>query len=369
MLKLIQNLDGIYQTMEEENKLKPSIDGSAFESYVSDQNTKTTLATGQTDLGQQTQSILQRDTGGQLTYDPASQSFKRTGEKESNIGVSNITDISSTGQQTTPGETPFDKVARITAMTPTGTGTSGIDQNQIDRALALQEKQQRMGSLMQTADLGLKAYRTFKGLSSGTGGISSVLTGGGFGGGTTPLTGGTFGGSSFMSGAGGIGAAGALGFGVTKLLGGTKKQATTAGIGSSIGMAVGGPVGGVVGGVIGKVFGCFLPDTLISMTDGSKKKIIDIELKDNVAIGGFVFATGKFLVNDIYDYKNIKVSGSHLVNENGNWLKVEDSKLAKLISTEDTVVYTLGTKNRRILINDTLFTDYFDIDEQQKMAS
>ena len=45
------------------------------------------------------------------------------------------------------------------------------------------------------------------------------------------------------------------------------------------------------------------------MTDGSKKKIIDIELKDNVAIGGFVFATGKFLVNDIYDYKNIKVSG------------------------------------------------------------
>ena len=371
MLRLIQNLDGVYQTMEEENKIKPNIDGSAFESYVSDQNKKTTLATGQTDLGQQTENILKRDTGGQLQYDPSTQSFKRTGEKETDVGVSKITDIASTtGQQTIPGETPFDKVAKITAMTPMGTGTTpGIDKSQIDRALALQEKQQRMGSLMQTADLGLKAYRTFKGLSGGTGSVSNILTGGGFGGATTPLTGGTFSGGSFMSGAGGIGAAGALGFGVTKLLGGTKKQATTAGIGSSIGMAVGGPVGGVVGGVIGKVFGCFLPDTLISMADGSKKKIIDIELKDDVAIGGFVFATGKFLVNDIYDYKNIKVSGSHLVNENGNWLKVEDSKLAKLISTEDTVVYTLGTKNRRILINDTLFTDYFDIDEQQKMAS
>jgi hypothetical protein len=153
------------------------------------------------------------------------------------------------------------------------------------------------------------------------------------------------------------------------MLGGTQKQNRMAGIGSAVGMAVGGPVGGVVGGVLGKVVGCFLPDTLISMADGSKKKIIDIELKDNIAVGGFVFATGKFLVNDLYDYKGVKVSGSHLVNEKGNWIKVEDSKLSKLISTDDTVVYTLGSKNRRILINDILFTDYFDIDEQQKMAS
>ena len=362
MLSLVKDkITGLYQTVQQSQPTNPVIDTSGYEAYTGNQ--KTSLATGQTDLGQQTQSILQRDTGGQLSYDPTTQSFKRTGEKESNIGVSNITDISSTGQQTTPGETPFDKVARITAMTPMGTGTSGIDQSQIDRALALQEKQQRMGSLMQTADLGLKAYRTFKGISGG--GLSIPGTTGPI----TPLTGGSFGGSTFMSGAGGAAVAGGLGYGVSKILGGSAKQNRTAGIGSSVGMAVGGPVGGVVGGVIGTVIGCFLPDTLISMTDGSKKKIIDIELKDNVAIGGFVFATGKFLVNDIYDYKNIKVSGSHLVNENGNWLKVKDSKLAKLISTEDTVVYTLGNKNRRILINDTLFTDYFDIDEQQKMAS
>ena len=367
MLNLVQNSLGVYESILKENKEKPTIDNSAFEAYTGDK--KTSLATGQTDLGQQTQDILKREGTGQLTYDPTTQSFKKTGDQQAEVGVSKITDISSTGQQTTPGETPFDKVARIAAMTG-GTSTGGgINQSQIDRALALQEKQQRMGSLMQTADLGLKAYRTFKGLSGGTGG-SSILTGGGFGGGTTPLTGGSFGGSTFMtSGAGGAAVAGGLGYGVSKLLGGNAKENRAAGVGSAIGMAVGGPVGGFVGGAIGRVFGCFLPDTLVSMADGSKKKIIEIELKDNVAIGGFVFATGKFLVNDIYDYKGIKVSGSHLVNENGNWLKVEDSKLAKLISTEDTVVYTLGTKNRRILINDTLFTDYFDIDEQQKMAS
>jgi hypothetical protein len=31
--------------------------------------------------------------------------------------------------------------------------------------------------------------------------------------------------------------------------------------------------------------------------------------------GGKVFATGKFLVENLHDYKGIKVSGSHMVNE------------------------------------------------------
>ena len=365
-LSLIRDkITGIYKTIQQDSPKSPVIDTSGYEAYTNAKKSELATGAGATGaLGEQTESLLQRDTGGQLTYDAATQSFKKTGDAQANVGVGKITDISTTAQATKPGETPFDKVARITAMTPMGTQQTGpgFDQGQIDRALDLQERQQKMGSLLQTADLGLKAYRAYKGL--GTGGTVMGTTGP-----ITPLTGGSFGGSTFMSGAGGIAAAGGIGYGVSKMLGGTQKQNRMAGVGSAVGMAVGGPVGGVVGGVIGKVFGCFLPDTLVSMADGSKKKIIDIELKDNVAIGGFVFATGKFLVNDIYDYKGIKVSGSHLVNEKGNWLRVEDSKISKLISTEDTVVYTLGTKNRRILINDILFTDYFDIDEQQKMAS
>ena len=371
MLQLVKNkITGLYETIQKDSPKNPVIDTSGYEAYTNTKKSELATGAGATGaLGEQTESLLQRDTGAQLTYDPTTQSFKKTEDAQSNIGVSKITDMSSTGQQTAPGETPFDKVARITAMTPMGTQQTGqgFDQSLINRALDLQEKEQKMGSILQSADLGLKAYRAYKGLST-TGG-SSILTGGGFGGGTTPLTGGSFGGSTFMSGAGGAAVAGGMGYGVSKMLGGTQKQNRMAGFGSAAGMAVGGPIGGVVGGVIGQVIGCFLPDTLISMADGSKKKIIDIELKDNIAIGGFVFATGKFLVNDLYDYKGVKVSGSHLVNEDGNWIKVENSKLSKLISTDDTVVYTLGSKNRRILINDILFTDYFDIDEQQKMAS
>ena len=54
---------------------------------------------------------------------------------------------------------------------------------------------------------------------------------------------------------GGVGAAGALGYTVSRALGGDKKESTAAGAGAAIGTAVGGPVGGVVGGVIGKVIG------------------------------------------------------------------------------------------------------------------
>jgi len=120
MLKLLQNLDGVYQTMEEENKIKPSIDGSAFEAYVGDQ--KTTLATGvgaTADLGQQTESILQRDTGGQLTYDPTSQSFKRTGEETKKVNFGQLP--TTTDTSATPDSKQSDPIAvaqRIAQMTP-----------------------------------------------------------------------------------------------------------------------------------------------------------------------------------------------------------------------------------------------------------
>ena len=138
--------------------------------------------------------------------------------------------------------------------------------------------------------------------------------------------------------------------------------------GAAIGTAVGGPVGGVVGSIIGGILGCFLPDTEITMADGSKKKIIDIELKDNIKVGGNVFATAKFLVTNLYDYKGVKVSGSHMVNENNKWMRVEDSNIAKSLGNDEHVVYTLGTQNRRIVINDILFTDYFEIDEKEELV-
>jgi hypothetical protein len=112
---------------------------------------------------------------------------------------------------------------------------------------------------------------------------------------------------------------------------------------------------------------CFLPDTLVTMADGSTKKIIDVDIGDEVAEGGKVFATGKFLNNELYDYKGVKVSGSHMVNEDGVWMRIRDTKHGKPLGDDEHIVYVFGSENRRILINNILFTDYFETKEQEKL--
>ena len=115
--------------------------------------------------------------------------------------------------------------------------------------------------------------------------------------------------------------------------------------------------------------GCFLAGTLISMADGSQKPVEQVDLKDEVAVGGYVFATGKFLINDLFDYNGIKVSGSHMVKEDGAGTRVADSRFGKSLGDDEHTVYVFGTENRRIIINNTEFTDYFDGFEQQGLET
>ena len=115
--------------------------------------------------------------------------------------------------------------------------------------------------------------------------------------------------------------------------------------------------------------GCFLKGTQVTMADGSTKAIEQVDLGDKVAEGGKVFATGKFLVDNLHDYRGIKVSGSHMVNEDGNWTRVEDSKHGKALGDEEHTVYVFGAENRRILINNILFTDYFEVKEKDKLLN
>tara|TARA_R110002020_G_scaffold74513_1_gene190552 strand:+ start:546 stop:3950 length:3405 start_codon:yes stop_codon:yes gene_type:complete len=121
------------------------------------------------------------------------------------------------------------------------------------------------------------------------------------------------------------------------------------------------------GGGGGNNDGCFAKGTLITMQDDSKKPVEQIDIGDEVAVGGTVFAVGRFLINNLYDYEGIKVSGTHMVNENDTWVRVQDSKKAKFESDDDIVVYIFGSENRRIVINNTLFTDYFEVTEQEKL--
>jgi hypothetical protein len=113
--------------------------------------------------------------------------------------------------------------------------------------------------------------------------------------------------------------------------------------------------------------GCFIKGTLVTMADGSTKPVEQVDLGDEVAEGGSVFAVGRFLNTELYDYKGIKVSGSHMVNENGTWMRVKDTKHGKSLGNDLNTVYVFGSENRRILINGILFTDYFEVNEQDKL--
>jgi hypothetical protein len=102
---------------------------------------------------------------------------------------------------------------------------------------------------------------------------------------------------------------------------------------------------------------CFDPSTPIQMSDGSTKKIKNIQLGDNTK-GGEVTGVFQFKASDeIHDYKGVTVAGSHYVKEDGRFIMVKDSPLAVKID-KIPVVYSLDTTGRRIFINDIEFADY-----------
>ena len=136
---------------------------------------------------------------------------------------------------------------------------------------------------------------------------------------------------------------------------------TAAGFGDSQGGSSSG--GGGSGG------GCFIAGTMITMADGSLKPVEQVDIGDTVSVGGKVFATGKFLIDNLYDYNGIKVSGTHMVKEDGAWVRVEDSRIGRSLGDDEVIVYVFGNENRRIIINNTEFTDYFELSEQQELVN
>jgi len=137
---------------------------------------------------------------------------------------------------------------------------------------------------------------------------------------------------------------------------------TSAGFGNAEGGSTSGSAGSGGGG-------CFIAGTMISMADGTLKPVEQVDIGDVVSVGGKVFATGKFLINNLYDYNGIQVSGTHMVKEDGAWTRVEDSRQGISLGDDDVIVYVFGNENRRIIINGTEFTDYFELSEQQELIN
>jgi len=131
----------------------------------------------------------------------------------------------------------------------------------------------------------------------------------------------------------------------------------------------GNPNGNTSSGSGGSGGGCFIAGTMISMQDGTFKPVEQVDIGDEVSVGGKVFATGKFLIDNLYDYNGIQVSGTHMVKEDGAWTRVEDSRMGVSLGDDEVIVYVFGNENRRIIIDATEFTDYFELSEQQELTN
>lgn len=103
---------------------------------------------------------------------------------------------------------------------------------------------------------------------------------------------------------------------------------------------------------------CFPGSTLINLENNNTKPIRDIRIGEKIQNN---VVTGKLYIkpqlSDIYNYNGVLVSGSHLIFEEDEWIRIQDSKKAHLniINTE---LYCLITSNNTIHINNDIFRDY-----------
>lgn len=126
---------------------------------------------------------------------------------------------------------------------------------------------------------------------------------------------------------------------------------------------------GGVSYVVRQVF-CFAAGTPITMEDGTKKPIEDVAIFDKCDKGGMVDGTGVVLSYDVYDYKGVKVTGSHAVYEDDKWIRVQDSPIAVPIKLDEPIkTYIVNNENHILMVGDIRFADYGEVTDSEGMTA
>ena len=121
-------------------------------------------------------------------------------------------------------------------------------------------------------------------------------------------------------------------------------------------------------GPIGSVgrFLCFDGNTEINILNGLTTKIKNIRIGDTLSNNRRVISTLEFSSDDVdmYNYNDVIVSGTHLVNENNEWIRIEDSNLSnKIDSYQNSKIYCLITTDNIIEIGNNVFRDYIELND------
>ena len=111
---------------------------------------------------------------------------------------------------------------------------------------------------------------------------------------------------------------------------------------------------------------CFDKNTLLTMNDGTEKRIIDIEVGEKLMNNNMV--TAKMQVptkgSQMYNLNNIVVSDSHMVKEGNKWIRVSKHfKAKKLPEYKEEYLYCLNTESKEIHLNGNIFSDWDEMNE------
>jgi len=119
---------------------------------------------------------------------------------------------------------------------------------------------------------------------------------------------------------------------------------------------------------------CFDKNTLLLMNNGSYKKIIDVDVGEVLHNCSTITAKMELDASNLqmFTLYDVIVSESHTVKYNDVWIKVADHPDAVKIETyNEPFIYCLNTDTKEIIINETIFTDWDEIydDELEKVIN
>lgn len=115
---------------------------------------------------------------------------------------------------------------------------------------------------------------------------------------------------------------------------------------------------------------CYASGTLMAMADGSWKPVEDIDLGDDMMLGGRVTATGRALaLDEVYKYKGQIVTGYHVVHEDGRFVHVRDSRLGvPMVLNEPIIVHPIVNAHHLIVTPTHVAADFAETDNGQNQT-
>lgn len=106
----------------------------------------------------------------------------------------------------------------------------------------------------------------------------------------------------------------------------------------------------------------FGKNTKLKLLNGSNKKISELKIGEILSNNNKIIGITKFFpINGICIYENIVVSPNQIVNSNGKWIRIIDSKKCYKTYKYNGYIYNLITENNNIIINNNHFRDYEEI--------